>query len=203
MMHYKNVAAVVCRIMDHWFILHFIFFSLPTAIFTFYTTFLSQILVYHSFNFTVIFNLILLSICPCSCPHGLSPCIFLALIHISTGKYQNGPSHCSLDKTFYIRPPHRLLPGLWNICPWASCLSSLRRWCGITLYGKQKNYIKRFLVKDWGLGELGEINSSSHITHNAFVVHNGDWTIMTETYFISGEDVIHLIRRQRMPWEDQ
>ena len=84
-MHYKNVAAVVCRIMDHWFILHFIFFSLPTAIFTFYTTFLSQILVYHSFNFTVIFNLILLSICPCSCPHGLSPCIFLALIHISTG----------------------------------------------------------------------------------------------------------------------
>lgn len=203
MMHYKNVAAVVCRIMDHWFILHFIFFSLPTAIFTFYTTFLSQILVYHSFNFTVIFNLILLSILSLLLSSWPLSMYFLSFNSHFHRQYQNGPSHCSLDKTFYIRPPHRLLPGLWNICPWASCLSSLRRWCGITLYGKQKNYIKRFLVKDWGLGELGEINSSSHITHNAFVVHDSDRTIMTETYFISEEDVIHLIRRQRMPWEDQ
>ena len=140
--------------------------------------------------------------------HGLSLCIFLALIYVSRGKYQNGPSHPSLDKALHIRPPHGLLPSLWIICSWASCLSSLTRWYGVTygclgLYSKQKICVGKFLYEGLWAGSTRWNNSPPHVTYNVFVVHNGDWKVTINTYFISGEDVIQLIRRQWMPLDDQ
>lgn len=51
-------------------------------------------------------------------------------------------------------------------------------------------------MKDCELGQLGEIYSPSHVTYNVFVVHNSNGKVTINTYFISGEDVIQLIRRQ-------
>lgn len=142
--------------------------------------------------------------------HGLSLCIFLALIYVSRGKYHpSWGSHPSLDKALHIRPPHGLLPSLWIICSWASCLSSLTRWYGVTycclgLYSKQKICIGKFLYEGlWAGSARWNIQSSPRAIQCRFVVHNDEWKVTINTYFISGEDVIRLIRRQWMPWKDQ
>lgn len=134
-MCFKNAAVIISTSS----IYTSLSFSLPTTIFILYIFLISQTLVYPCSNFIIIlgntFGLLMdpyFFILP-ALLHGF---YFLSFNSYFQRQYQNGPSHLSLVRAFYIRPRHGLLPGLWIICPWVGFLSICNEiiWYNIWLF---------------------------------------------------------------------